>query len=475
MSSANRSWAARIALLAASVSAVACLPEQQVRRLVVVPREQRAPIAIVDVRVFPATAPDLVLEHQDVLVEGDRIVAVRDTGAPLPPNAARIAGPGRTVLPGLVDAHAHTQITGAPPWHVVQANPAHVLEEALYAGITTMHDLGGRLADGLALKRAVEAGELPGPRLLVAGPFFVAPGGYPESYIARVLPAWLVAFALDPFLRKVRTIDDARRYVDECAEAGVDFIKIAVASTPDSGAVLSPPLVRAVVQAAHARGLPVLAHVDTAAHALVAVDNGVDVLAHGIHSSALSHDEAKAIGMRSVTVVPTLVTFERLYQLRYATVQLSALERETVAADIQRSLLRRPDGYRLDAELLAWLDHLEEHRAARLGPNVARLREAGTRIAVGTDGHGSTASFPAAIHEEMRRLVEAGIPPAEVLLGATLWSAQLVDPTPSFGTVEVGKDADLLLVEGNPLEDIGATANIVEVIARGRRVQRIRP
>ncbi len=465
-------FAAHAAALAAACAGSGCVHTQQVHDLVAWGPEAPA-IVIEDTTVFPATGTG-VLEHRDVVVTGKRITAVRPTGeGAQPPGAVVIDGRGKTLLPGLVDAHVHTQVTGAAPWYVVMPRPEHVLQEALYAGTTTIHDMGGPVDDVIALKRAVADGSVIGPRMLVAGPLISANGGYPESYIKRVLPLLAPVF-LPRYTRVVDSPASGKELVDELVDDGVDQIKICLADTPDGTAVLDAATVRAITAEAHARGKKVFAHIDTSKNARLAADNGVDVLAHGVHSTELSVADAEAIAKDGTKVVPTLITFERLYELSHGTVSLSRTEQETVATNIQRSLARVPRGYTLDGDLAHWLEHLTEHRHARLHENVSRLRDAGARILVGTDGHGSTASFPAGIHEEMRRLVEAGIPNAEVLLGATAWSAHASLDNPSFGTVEPGKDADLLLIDGDPLVDITATERIDTIILRGRVVRRLR-
>lgn len=460
-----------------------CAHEQQTRALIDWPAS-RAPgandvVVFRDVRVFPATGPADVLEHHDVIVRGARIEAVRPTGsAPTPAGAVVVEGRGEaTLLPGLVDAHGHAQLAGSAPWYSVVANPEHNLEEHLYAGTTTMHDMGGQLELALDLKRRVHEGEIAGPRLRVAGPFFTSPGGYPESYISRVtpLPPALVAMAMSPYLRRVDHPRDARREVRRLARAGVDHIKLAMASTPDGTPVFDDIVLESITDAAHDEGLRVMAHVDTAANARRAVEHGVDVLVHGIHSTDVSDDDARAIGERRVMVAPTLITFERLWQLAHDKLAFTALENETVAANLRASLAKRPSDFALEPALASWIEHLSTHRDARMGSNVKKLHDAGARILVGTDGHGSTASFPAAIHEEMRLLVAAGLTPGEVLMGATSWSAKLSDPAPTYGTIAPGLDADLLLLACDPTKDIACTARIVEVVARGRRVKRIAP
>jgi imidazolonepropionase-like amidohydrolase len=455
------------------VALTGCIHTQDNRQLVT--RGPDASLILVrDARVFTATARD-ALEHHDVVVRAGKIEAVRPTGEAVPEGAVVVEGAGRTLLPGLVDAHAHAFVIAAPPWFLVWPEPEHVLQELLYAGTTTYHDVGAPLDDVLLLRDRVASGEVLGPRLLPAGPILTAPEGYPVSMTKRILPA---LFAWSSRMTHSREPGDpaaAKAVVDEFADRGVAMIKVALASTPDDAPVMSGAILDAITTAAHARGLRVGAHVDTADNAVFAARHGVDVLVHGVHSTALSVEQAAEIASRKVMVAPTQLTFERLDELRREAVVFSPLERESIAPNVQHALTHMPKDYALDPDLLAWMSHLDKHRDARLVQNTKRLFDAGVPILVGTDGQGSDGSFPAGIHKEMQLLVAAGLPNVDVLLGATSRSAHMLLADPSFGTIEAGKDADLLLVEGNPLEDIKATEKIVTIVLQGRILKRMTP
>ncbi|MDP2344680.1 MAG: amidohydrolase family protein [Deltaproteobacteria bacterium] len=450
-----------------------CLHTQDNRALVIA-GERPSVLVVRDARVFTATSQE-ALEHHDVVVRGGKIEAVRPTGEEIPAGAVVVEGAGRTLLPGLVDAHAHAFVIAAPPWFLVWPEPEHVLQELLYAGTTTYHDLCAPLDDVIALRDRVAAGDVVGPRILASGPMLTAPEGYPVSMTARIMPAFVAWSSRRTHSREPADAAAAKAVVDEFADRGVALIKIALASTPDGTPVIAPAVLDAIVQSAHARGLKVVAHIDTADNALLAARHGVDVLVHGVHSSELTVEQAKEIASHKMVVAPTLLTFERLDELRREAVGFSSLERESIAPNVQHALTHMPEDYALDKDLLAWMDHLDKHRESRLVQNTKRLFDAGVPILVGTDGQGSDGSFPAGIHKEMQLLVKAGVPNADVLLGATARSAHMLLADPSFGTIEAGKDADLLLVEGNPLEDISATEKIVTLIQGGRILQRLPP
>src|SRR5687768_13515394 len=134
----------RLALVLFASLASGCIHFQETRELVA--WDEPSPVLVVrDARVFPATLDAsgnaIVLEHHDVIVRAGRIESIAPTGGALPAGARVLEGKGRTLLPGLVDAHAHTHVTGAPPWYVVLPAPENALAQSLYAGVTTIHDL----------------------------------------------------------------------------------------------------------------------------------------------------------------------------------------------------------------------------------------------------------------------------------------------------------------------------------------------
>ena len=157
-----------------------------------------------------------------------------------------------------------------------------------------------------------------------------------------------------------------KRQVQDLAGLGVDVIMVAVADTFDGTPTLTNAQLRAITSTAHARGLRVVAHVDTAANAARAAGSGVDALVHGVHSTALDDVAAERVARHVSMVAPTLLTFERLDQMGQGTLVLSPLEQQSVATDLQRELPRAAaSGYRPPAALLPWLGDLRTHRDDR--------------------------------------------------------------------------------------------------------------
>ena len=246
----------------------------------------------------------------------------------------------------------------------------------------------------------------------------------------------------------------------------VASIPPAVPPTPS----LSEAQVVAATARAHARGLRVAAHVDSAADALLCARAGVDLLAHGVETSALTAADVDTIVASGLAVTPTLVNWRRFDELTALRFDPTRSERRTLAPKVIASF----DADRLEAHRAvleessfeAWAVALTEHRGDRAA-NVAALWRAGGPIRVGSDAQGSIGTFPGALHEELRLLAEAGLPNAEVLVAATRGNALWLDPAADYGAVAVGRIADLVLVDGDPVEDLRHTEDIVQVWVGG--------
>lgn len=448
-----------------------------IQRLDVPPPVSLGPVGetllIQDVAVFPATGPDLVL-HQDVQVENGRISAITPTGASPPEAAILVPGAGRTLLPGLIDAHVH--LSGAPglPWATVAPDPALNLASWLYAGVTTVYDMGGSAPQLERLAAAVERGEIPGPRIVhTAGPVTV-PGGHPVGMI-RALAPWPVSALFIAGIPIVHGPSDAEAVVSSIlAEPGAAFLKVVRDRDLPDEPEMDDDTLRALVTAAHAQRKKVAVHIGDEGDALAAVQAGADVLAHMVYRGAISEQAAQEIAQAQVPVITTWSAFEHIHQTTTGTRAPTAWDRALLPADfLERATA---DSKRKVAEVPALgklLDELEPS-AALWQSNIAALQRAGVTLLVGTDavlpGHFPGGSF----HEELGLLHRAGIPNTEILLGATVRSARLWGPV-DHGTVEVGSVADLLLVEGDPTQDLAALAHIAAVIKGGRRVLRRSP
>lgn len=426
-----------------------------------------------DVAVFTGTSTELI-QHQDVWVEDGLITAVEATGSTRPAELI-IEGKGKTLMPGLVDAHVHTTMNSLPPWYSAVPSPGHNLEAFLYAGITTVNDLGGSPDEIVGLRQEIADGRRQGPRIYFAGPIITHRGGYPASMIREAYGALAYAAVGEKLATQIDSPAEGALAVRRRFAAGATMIKVVIADIPRGAPRLTPEELEAIVRQAHQLGLPVVAHIDTSEDALMAAKHHVDGLAHGVETTVLTPEQAAQLKASGIVMVPTLVNYERFCQIaqkRYRPLNLTVdSEPPELLAQFAPAYV---DAAKLTPGFYAWGDELEAHVKTR-SSNVRTAWEAGVPLVAGADSMGSVGTFGGDLHHELEMWVAAGLPPAEALLGATSRAAKFITPRPSFGTIEVGKSADLLLIDGDPLEDISATQKLITVMAGGRIIERLRP
>ena len=394
-----------------------------------------------------------------IIIRNGRIENVaRVNQIEVPRGAERINLAGKTIIPGLIDAHAHVERWAAGRY--------------VAWGVTTVRDLHGGTEDVIGLKNAFNLGSLVGPRMFVAGAMI---DGVPPTY---------------PNASGVATGDEARRAVDQHAVAGVDYLKIYTKITP--------ALLRPLLDEAEKLHLPVAAHLGKT-DALVAARAGVVSIEHlagvvqaatGDPSYATAHNSflpgwtteekgwagldsatvastARALAQTRVTIVPTLIVHDMLARLDNP-ILLSRPGMEDVPNNAESvrsvpSLLRRTGWQSNDFAAF-------RRSRPRIDQFVREYKRAGGPIAAGSDAANQLLIPGYSLHEEMALLVGAGLTPLEAITAATRRGAQLLRAD-SLGLVAAGKVADLVVLNGNPLSNINATRNIAMVMVRGRIIQ----
>lgn len=426
-------------------------------------RAQAAPrptLAIVGGRVIDGYGGP-VIEDGVVLVAGERIVAVGGADAvAVPPGVTRIDANGHTVMPGLIDMHVHLHIVGHGDYkrwdELYGTRDATVVmpiaaRQLLMAGVTSARDLGARLDDILSVKRRIAAGEIPGPRLFVAGPF--------------IQHAPYEAYEKD-FRWGVTGPDDARQKVQHLIDAGVDFIKLIDQD------LMTDAEVRAVVETAHRNGKAVVAHAHRMQEIRVGLAHGVDGFEHTGLGTAPGYPEDILQQLRernsALFWTPTVSPLYTLYHT--GTVFPERLDDpawrefmpDDMAREIRASLARIPQ--------LPYYA-LFPSRLPLLPTKFRQLRETGVRLMIGTD-----AGIPAMFHNdatwrEMVKFVELGVPPMETIQAATLWPARFLRREQDIGVLAPGRYADVILVRGDPLTDMSVMRDVRVVIQGGKRVR----
>jgi len=380
-----------------------------------------------------ATAITNVQIFDGVDVLGERTVVVdrglvRQVGGPVPPDAEVVDGSGGCLLPGLIDSHVHTDEDG--------------LRDALAFGVTTELEMQGRWS---ARKRSLVRERQDVADLRTSQMGVRARGGHPAQYLRSSKNPAIRLLASVPFvLPSVGNPEQATRFVNKQIARGADYVKVFI---EDGSCIGDEPTLRAAVEAAHAHRKLAVAHVTTAQGAAQAIRCGVDGLAH-LFLDAPTPDLIEAIVASRTFVVPTLVTLSTAFGNSAA----------DLAADPRVS-------FRLSPE---WLDSLRrsmnvhpEGRLEQAFATVLALHAAGVDVLAGSDvsepmpmlgglAHG------ASLHRELQLLAEAGLTPVEALRAATSVPAATFGLS-DRGRIAVGARADLLLVDGDPTEEVSDT------------------
>ncbi len=389
-----------------------------------------------DVRVFDGKA---VHERRSVLFDGGVIVDADFRGTP-PARSRIVSGAGRTLLPGLIDAHTHA---------------FRQLDLPLLFGVTTQVDMFTAVPLMQEVKGSMAAGRNAGRAdMFSAGTLATAPNGHGTQYGLPI-----------PTLSRP---DQARDFVDARIAEGSDFIKIVLEAGGQGTSKMNSldlATAKALIEAAHLRGKLAVVHVSNEQDARAALEAGADGLVHLFLGAAPDRQAvdglARLARSKGAFVIPTFAVLESMAGVR-------------------------GDDLLTDARLAALVDRegaatLKARYGAQARPQAlaapkavtAALRKAGVPILAGTDAGNAGTLYGISMHRELAALVEAGLSPAEALAAAT--SA----PAAAFrlgrrGCIANGCKADLLLVEGNPAADVRATRHIVEVWKDGQSANGLR-
>jgi imidazolonepropionase-like amidohydrolase len=403
------------------------------------------------------------IRNSVVIIEGERIKAVGQVGTiTIPAGAEVISTEGMSVLPGLWDMHVHLMINGHsdyahwdktyPPLMESVIMPASA-KQLLMAGVTSARDLGGPLKASIAVRDRIRKGEIPGPTLYVSGPF-IQHEPYPGTEYVR----W-----------GVKGVDDARAKVRTLAEAGVDVIKLIDQDQ------MTMEEVAAVVDEAHKRKLPVVAHSHRPEEIRRGLQVGVDCFEHTGLATAPEYPAEIVAMIRERTAKMSVgplfwtPTIQGLLNYEYVRDNPEQLDDpswqvglpQNIIDDIKNSL-KKPGqlGYYQITPL----------RRPTLARKIQQLSESGVVLLIGTDS-----GIPMNFHSQTTwRELDAwvnsfGIAPMIAIRAATYWPSVAMKVSDQVGTVSEGKYADIIAVRGDVLRHINLLQDVDLIIKHGRR------
>jgi len=349
-----------------------------------------------------------------------------------------------TIMPGLIDCHLHLGgFTVDKPgkaigkvsfmdmasffWDYLR-NYAHRRQLAIDNGVTTIRSAGDHYPHIIRLRDKINAGKLSGPRIYAPGPTITAPGGHPAGTIYKGN-----RYIIENAIRQIADVTSAREEVKKLAEGRVDCIK-AIYSDIDPMDIthrvpkLSMNILEALADEAHQHNLRLMVHTGSPKEAMDSIEAGADSVEHGILPGGESTDfDDKLIRMmldRGTYFVPTIAiawAYKEVY----------------------------PDFF------------------LNLKKSVKKLHDAGVNIAAGTDSGTPGVVVGKGLHKELELMVEAGLSPSEAIMAGTRKAAENLGKGSELGTIEKRKLADIIVISGNPLNEIGRTRNIKMVIKDG--------
>jgi imidazolonepropionase-like amidohydrolase/dienelactone hydrolase len=404
-----------------------------------------------------------VLSPAAVLIENGKI---KDVGAPSRVQAGAPAGiktidlGGATLLPGLIDSHTHLLLDVVVPTEAEAARRpngqfvpglllaiaamspgervllgAQLAREDLESGFTTVRNVGHSGIDGdVALRDAINAGRVPGPRMLAAGRKLTSPA----AYVQNLNPALSEAIRQQEFLR-IDGPDGARRAVRENTHYNVDLIKVTAEDD------ITPAEMAAIVDEAHRQHLKVAVHAFTPTTIQTAIDAGADSIEHG---DGVTDEQLRTMRDKGIFFDIT----KTFYGGRFKNIEAGIV----TSPDLQSGSAKDADERR--------------RKGASL---IQRILKSGVKFAAGSDmcwfypgktrGQATATMFPA--------LHDAGMPPLEILRAVTTNAAELLGWQDRVGAVEVGKFADLVAVAGDPIADIGELERVRFVMKDGQVIR----
>ena len=414
--------------------------------------QEESLFAIKDVNIIPMTIENKVIENATVVIKGKKILSINE---PIPSKAIIIEGKGKWLIPGLVDMHVHNlsdmNLSANYPTKgaTLFINTQDFMLLYIANGVTTAFDLNSR-AEHFGQRNEIIKGKVIGPRMALA---FLIDGGNDAGNIAI-------------------TASDGRQTVRIAKAQGYEFIKVY------SG--LNIETYKAIIDEANVQGMKVVGHIPNAFKRSIeeAFVPHFDMIAHAEELSKqaneFSDQEAEHFAQlakkNGTWLSPTLITIVKIYEQAQSLKAVSDLPSLKYVHPLIQSKWLTSNNYNKETspERITYFKKLVDFNVKL----VKAFKKAGVPMVTGTDAGTSGVVWGFSLHDELELLVEAGLTPEEALVSATRLPANWLGIEDKIGTVEVGKFADLVLLDANPLDSIQNSRKISGVFLNGKWVEK---
>jgi imidazolonepropionase-like amidohydrolase/ABC-type multidrug transport system permease subunit len=452
---------------------------QELTKSKVIAREMRRGHAwlIENARIFVGNGK--VIENGAILIRHGKIAEVYEGSHPDAKqlNAEKIDAAGKTVLPGLIDVHVHLGASGGFPDDWSKFDPKQsaerALESYLYCGVTAVRSLGDPLDMMIGFRKTFGTGEKLGTELFFCGPLFTTEGGHGTEY-AKYMPESMQASFNAQFVRTPKNPDEARKQVDDLAEQHVDVIKgvleKGVPGYPFNRMDIN--ILKAVVEEAHVKKLPVAIHCGNAADVADAVSLGADSIEHGSFIDEIPDALFADMKTKGIAYDPTLSVAEGFSS--FARGDTTLLKRSLVQQVTPNDLLSGTEHAATGDRYKGMREGISHYpMSVTTGSNnLLKAWRAGVTLVTGSDAGNFLVMHGPTTQHEIELWVAAGIPVDVALQAATFNAATLLRIDRRTGSIEKDKEATLFIVDGNPLLDAHVLSSIATVFFKGERVNR---
>lgn len=420
-----------------------------------------------------------VIESGGVLIKNGKIEEIYDGNVPdaQAVNAELVEAAGKTLLPGLIDVHVHLGASGGIPENQKDYDPKGAFDRDLaaylYSGVTAVKSVGDFIDEAINARTRMQLGEKLGAELFLCGPLFTTEGGHGTEYFKRA-PDFVKKLSADQFIRTPKSAAEAKEQVNALAARKVDAIK-AILEGGVAGMLynrMDVGILQAIAQDAHAVRLPIVVHTGDAKDVADALAAQADGIEHGSARDSIPDEVFAKMAKQGVAYDPTLSVMEAFTQ--FAAGNTDLLDRSLVAQAALPNLIKNtkkqinsPDAAKLRQMIKSYPADLQQ-----AGDNLLRAYKAGVLLVTGSDAGNMLVLHGPTVHRELQLWVQAGIPPQAALQAATYNAAKLLRADKRIGLIRKGYEANILVVDGNPLQDISATERISIVFFKGERIDR---